>query len=359
MRKKLAILSARTIRPLYERTSMHRRVIEEVSQPELREAYAYCRQVTREYAKTFYLATRFLPSHKQRAIFAIYAMCRHLDNIADGEQTASMAVSSKPEVSPVIKGDPVEADRLLHLWEEELRRTFSGVSSGGGTPRDHPVSDHPIHVALSDLLRRHDIPLSLPLQLIEGVRMDLVKNRYETFDELYEYSYKVASVVGLMIAEVFGYRDSIALPRAVDLGIAMQLTNILRDVGEDLHRDRIYLPAEEMRRFGVTEDDLRAHRITGEFIALMQFQISRARSYYQKSDPGIAMLSSDSRLPVYLARHNYARILDRIEASGYQVFSRRAHLTFSQKMAILPKAWWSQHTGRVRCGSGVIHNSDP
>ena len=312
-----------SIRSVYERTSFHRDVIEEVSDPELRSAYEHCRNITRRYAKTFYLATRFLPYHKQRSIFAIYGLCRFLDNLVD-------------EAEDLIAANPVkrqETEETLTDWKGKLQKTYEG---GGG--------DNPILVAFSDVLRRHDIDIALPFDLIDGVGMDLSKNRYETFEELYDYSYKVASVVGLMISEIFGYNDRAALRHAVDLGIAMQLTNILRDVGEDLERGRIYLPEEDLNRFGVTEEDLFSHRMTDSFRELMRFQIDRARSYYDSADKGIPMLSPDSQIPVRLARHNYARILDQIESNKYQVFTRRAYLSFTQKMSILPRVWW--HTVR-------------
>ena len=321
MSGKLSTISSWTIRPLYERTSIHRGVIEEVRHPELREAYAHCRQITREFAKTFYLATRFLPYHKQRSIFAIYALCRFLDNIVD--ETEDLESDKRLKRA--------EVQTVLSDWKDQLQMTYEGKATG-----------HPILLALADVLRQHNIPISLPFQLIDGVEMDLTKSRYETFDELYDYSYKVASVVGLMVSEVFGYEDDSALTHAVDLGIAMQLTNIIRDVGEDLRRGRIYLPAEDLKRFGVSEQDLLNYRLSKEFKALMKFQVARARMYYQRADTGISLLSEDSRVPVRLARYNYARILDQIETNGYQVFEHRAHLTFTQKMAILPKLWWSQ-----------------
>lgn len=312
-----------SLRSVYERTSLHRGVTEEVTEPELRDAYVHCRNITRKYAKTFYLATRFLPHHKQRSIFAIYGLCRFLDNLVD-------------EAEDLIAENPVKlqaVSQTLSEWKEKLRHTYEGEPS-----------DNPILLAFSDVLRRHDIAITLPFELIDGVAMDLTKNRYETFEELYDYSYKVASVVGLMISEVFGYKDRAALKHAVDLGIAMQLTNILRDVGEDLLRDRIYLPAGDLRRFGVSEDDLFGHRMNDAFRELMRFQIERARSYYASADKGIPMLTPDSQVPVRLARHNYARILDQIEANDYDVFTRRAYLSLTRKMVILPRVWW--HTLR-------------
>ena len=308
-----------SFRSIYERTPIHRAVTDEVQEPELRSAYVHCRNTTRTYAKTFYLAARFLPYQKQRSIFAIYGLCRFLDNLVD-------------EAEDLVAGNPVrlqEVEERLLEWKEHLRLTYEGEPS-----------DNPILFAFSDVLRRHDIDISLPFALIDGVCMDLTKNRYETFEELYEYSYKVASVVGLMISEVFGYKEKSALGHAVDLGIAMQLTNILRDIGEDLLRDRIYLPAEDLKHFGVSEEELFNHRMSKEFIEMMRFQIGRARRYYESADKGIPKLSADSQVPVRLARVNYARILDKIEENNYQVFTHRAYLSLTQKLAMLPRVWW-------------------
>lgn len=169
--------------------------------------------------------------------------------------------------------------------------------------------------------------------------MDLHQNRFQTFNELYTYSYKVASVVGLMTSEVFGYTNKEALEHAIDLGIAMQLTNILRDIAEDLDRNRIYIPLEDLERFGITEEDMFNRIKNQRFFDMMHFQIQRARSFYNSADIGIPMLNADSRLPVYLARMNYSRILDRIEDDVYKVFVERTYLSTSEKLAILPKAW--------------------
>jgi phytoene synthase len=307
-------------RPVYERTSFHRSVIEEISSEDLRNAYAHCRHITRTHAKTFYLATRFLPNHKQRSIFAIYALCRYVDDLVD--ETRDLIDQKRV--------DPAHLDQLLADWKIKLDRAY-----------ETGQADDPILIAFSDTLKSFHIPREYPLELLEGVCMDLTKNRYATFDELYLYSYKVASVVGLMTSEVFGYTDKLAIPKAIDLGIAMQLTNILRDIGEDLRRNRIYIPAEDLLRFNLTEQELFDGILDDRFIALMDFQISRARDYYTSADSGIQLLSADSRLPVYLARHNYSRILDQIEKNKYEVFSRRAFLSTSEKLAILPRAWFN------------------
>lgn len=310
------------IKPLYERSSYHRSVIDELEEDYLREAYTRCRNITRHHAKTFYMATRFLPNQKQRGIFAIYGLCRYIDDLVD-------------EAEDLVQQQKLDYDAVnqrLDIWKESLQQAYDGKKM-----------ENPILIALSDVLRRHHIPISLPFELMEGVCMDLYKNRYETFEELYEYSFKVASVVGLMTCEVFGYESKEALGYAVDLGIAMQLTNILRDVGEDLGKDRIYIPREDLAKFGVEEKDLFNQVLDDNFVALMTFQIERARRYYRRANEGIRMLASDSRLPVRLASHNYSRILDKIEKNGYDVFSRRAYLNATEKIAILPRVLYQEY----------------
>lgn len=311
------------LRPIYEKTSFHKAVITDIEDARLRFAYAHCRSITRKHAKTFYMATRFLPYQKQRGIFAIYGLCRTLDDIVDeNEDNPYQQRRSKAEI----------IDKL-----ENFRVQL--VSAYRGAKQTNSVL-----IAFADVLNRYNISLEHPLTLLNGVKLDLSKNRYETFDELYEYSYKVASVVGLMTTEVFGYSDPKAINYAVDLGIAMQLTNILRDVGEDLERNRIYIPKEDLDRFGVTEEDMFGKDISNRFIELMKYQIERARYYYREADKGISMLEKDSRLPVLLARENYSRILDKIEENDFQVFNRRAYLSPTEKFSILPKVIYQFNT---------------
>lgn len=310
-------------RPLYERTSFHRSVIEDLCDDELRGAYAHCRGITRKHAKTFYMATRFLPNEKQRGIFAIYGLCRYLDDLVD--EAEDLIINEKITVDQV--------ERKLDNFKQRLIDVYEGR-----------IVDDPILTAFSDTLKKYQISMELPFLLMEGVKMDLVKSRFETFEEVYDYSYKVASVVGLMTSEVFGYMDNKALDYAVDLGIAMQLTNILRDVGEDLRRGRIYIPKEDLAQFGISEQELFDYNLDKKFEDLMRFQIQRTRDYYRKADKGIVLLSSDSRLPVYLARHNYSRILDKIEENNFNVFDHRAYLNYTEKLSILPRAYLDMKT---------------
>ncbi|MEQ9034832.1 squalene/phytoene synthase family protein [Gracilimonas sp.] len=310
-------------RPLYERTSFHKSVIEDLQDEQLKEAYSHCRHITKKHAKTFYMATRFLPNEKQRGIFAIYGLCRYLDDLVD--EAEDLIHNKKITIDQV--------DERLEMFKQRLIDVYDGR-----------IVDDPILTAFSDTLKKYKISMELPFLLMDGVKTDLVKSRFRNFEEVYDYSYKVASVVGLMTSEVFGYVDSKALDYAVDLGIAMQLTNILRDVGEDLRRGRIYIPQNELKTFGITESELFSYTLDEKFRSLMEFQIKRAREYYSKADLGISLLSSDSRLPVYLARHNYGRILDKIEENNYNVFDHRAYLNYTEKLSILPRAFLDLNT---------------
>jgi phytoene synthase len=281
-------------------------------------AYQYCSKVSWKHAKTFYFATHFLPAHKRFPVYAVYALCRYVDDLVDRSDENRQSLTKEKIYA------------LLNQWRLDLDSCYNGL-----------IVNHPIMMAWYDMLQRYCIPKSLPLELIDGVCMDLQTSRYQTFEDLYVYCYKVASVVGLMTSEIFGYSSKEALDYAIKLGIAMQLTNILRDVGEDARRGRIYLPLEDLQRFHYTEQDLFNHTLDERFIALMQFQIERARHYYADADMGIPLLSKDSRLAVRISRVNYSKILDCIEKNKYDVFSRRAFVSFAGKILSLPYLWIS------------------
>ena len=188
---------------------------------------------------------------------------------------------------------------------------------------------------------RCSIPSELADDLIAGVRMDLTVDRYDTWDDLWLYAYRVASTVGLMSMYITGADTMDAVPYAVQLGVALQLTNILRDVGEDARAGRIYLPREDMARFGYTEEMLHERIVNQQFIQLMRFQVARARALYEAAAPGIAMLPADSRVAVAAAATVYRGILDKIEAAKYDVFTQRAHLSLTEKLKTLPGIWWT------------------
>lgn len=286
------------------------------------EAYEYCRQITAKYSKTFYLGTLLMPKEKREAIWAIYVWCRRTDELVDGPESRF----TTPET--------------LDQWEKQLESVFAGY------PADDP------DVALVNTLERFPMDIQPFRDMIDGQRMDLYRSRYETFEELKLYCYRVAGTVGLMSSAVLGIDNSyrtapwhqssqfyIPQEEAIALGIANQLTNILRDVGEDVHRGRIYLPLEDLARFDYTEKDLFNGVIDDRWRALMHFQIQRARKYYQDAERGIRALNPDSRWPVWTALMLYQGILDVIERNQYDVFNKRAFVPKPAKMLYLPVAW--------------------
>lgn len=256
-------------------------------------------------SKSFYFATRFFPPELARAAHGVYWFCRTTDDLVD--EAAS----------------PAAAESALNDWESALRAALAGR-----------LTEDPVLRLFARVAAGHGIPHEYPLELVEGMRMDLAMDRgglrYQTFEDLRLFCYRVASVVGLMMMHVIGFRGE-ARERAIELGIALQLTNILRDIGEDLRRGRVYLPLEEMREHGYTEADLRARRRNENFVRLMEFQCARARSFYAAAEPGIALLDRRGRFAVEVAARVYAGILGRIEASGYDVFERRAVVPAAQK----------------------------
>jgi phytoene synthase len=296
----------------------HRTGPETEKQITLEDAYTYCRQISKHHAKTFYLASMFLPKKQQKPIFAIYALLRTVDDIVD--------LAEVKLTNGLITGD--EIHRMLEEWKSRLKACYAGT-----------VDHDPIMMAWHDTLKSYSIPIELPLDLMDGVAMDIEFNTFETFDELYVYCYKVAAVVGLMTSEIFGYSDKRALEHAIELGIAMQLTNILRDVGEDVDRGRIYLPLEDLRRFNYSSEELMQKTMNNNFLNLMKFQIERAKSYYRSSEKGIPMLEKESRFGVAISSVNYGNILTAIEKNNYDVFSKRAYRSFYQKISTIPYVW--------------------
>lgn len=248
-------------------------------------------------SKTFYFATRFFPREVAAAAYSVYWFCRTTDDLVDEAET------------------PPDLDAWRRGLELALRTGDSGNEILDG---------------FAAAARRFSIPHRYAFELIDGVEMDLSRSRYETFEQLRLYCYRVASTVGLMMMHVVGYSGE-PHQQAVDLGIAMQLTNILRDIGEDLCRGRLYLPQEELDSFGVTRADLEAGRRSPAFHNLMQFQIARTRRLYALGRAGLPFLHPRGRFAVDLASRLYARILNRIESSRYDVFSRRAVVSRPEK----------------------------
>ena len=277
---------------------------------ELTNAYDYCKQITRINSRTFYTACNFLSPEKRQAVHALYAFCRSTDDLVDkARQTINL-------------------DELLNNWRTRL-------------VNHHPAAHDPIPLAWADSQARYGIPRGYADQLIDGIRRDLHQNRYESFAELTEYCYGVASTVGLMAMHIIGFRDQQALPYAVKLGIALQLTNILRDVGEDWRAGRLYLPQDELAEFGLCEADIAHGRMDGKWRAFMRFQIRRARQLYDEAQPGINMLDPDGRFAIAAAAGLYRAILEQIEANNYDVINQRAYITTWGKVRRLPAFWWA------------------
>jgi phytoene synthase len=271
------------------------------------DAFNLCNHITREHSKSFYFSTAFLPKTKRDAVRAFYAFCRTTDDIVD------VSANRTPET--------------LKQWRMASRLPAR-------------EQKHLVLFAWSTIRDRYGIPQKYVEELIDGCEADLHVSRYQTWQELERYCYCVASTVGLVCMHIIGINRDEELEQAthaaIDLGIALQLTNILRDVGEDWQRGRIYLPQDDLHRFGYTEDDLRQNVIDSRFKALMRFEMDRADAYYDKSMPGIGRLKSDGRLAVAAAAMLYRGILGKIHLNDYDVFHRRAHLTNSEKVQRLP-----------------------
>jgi len=287
---------------------------------QLDQAYEICRKETQQWAKTFYLGTLLLPQEKRRAIWAIYVWCRRTDEIMDSVEAST---KSQDELSD-----------NLDEWEENTKNVFKGNIKSE------------LDSVLLDTIEKYPQSIQPYLDMIDGQRMDLNKFRYKDFDELKLYCYRVAGTVGLMTQNVMGIDSAYtsapwsAMPdpseSAIALGIANQLTNILRDVGEDRHRGRIYLPQEDIEKFNYSEEKLLKGEINKQWKALMKFQLTRARDWFKKSEDGIKWLSSDARWPVWTSLRLYRGILDSIERLDYDVFNNRAFVKNSVKAFEIP-----------------------
>jgi 15-cis-phytoene synthase len=286
------------------------------------ESYNLCRHLIAKYSTTFYLASLLVNAVKRPAIWAIYAWCRRTDELVDGPAAA------------------ITTPETLERWERQLEAIFAGQ------PQDN------LDVALVDAVKHFPLDIQPFRDMIAGQRMDLYRCRYQSFEELYLYCYRVAGTVGLMSTAIMGInsdRDTapwnqgkaayVPTEEAIALGIAKQLTNILRDVGEDARRGRIYIPLEDLERFNYTEEDLLNGVIDERWCSLMRFQIARARHFYQKAQKGVSYLSADARLPIWAALIHYSGILNDIERHGYDVFNRRAYVPNWKKFSSLPVAW--------------------
>ena len=271
---------------------------------DVQQALAYCRQLTRQQAKNFYYAFLFLPANKRAAIYTVYAFCRHSDDIAD---------------EPAAFHDKRDQ---LRAWRDELENCYNGRPT------------RLITRALRHTIEQYPIPQHYFEALLQGVEMDLTVQRYASFDDLLGYCYRVASAVGLACLEIFGYTHSGVRRYACHLGIALQLTNILRDVREDAERGRIYLPQEDLRAFGVREDDVLQQRYTTAFAALMHFQQERALTYYRRAAACLLPGDRAGLMAPEIMAAMYRAMLHKMRRRRFNVFHGRTRLSGPHKMAI-------------------------
>ena len=282
----------------------------------LPEAYRSCYAITRKHSRSFFLSSQLLPAEKRRAVHALYAFCRTSDDLVDLPQA--------------------NATQALAAWVALVHAP-------------QPPPDNAVLLAWNDTLTRYAVPRTLPDELLAGIAMDLTVNRYPTFDDLWLYCYRVASVVGLISMQIIGYREG-AVDYAIKLGVALQLTNILRDVGEDARRGRVYLPREDLERFGLSADDILNGRRDEAFRSLMRFEIERAHCLYEAAWPGIALLNPDGQLAITAAAEIYRGILGKIHQSDYNVYQRRASVPLARKLLLL---WRARRRLRAGRGEGV------
>ncbi len=275
----------------------------------LHQAYRACAAITRQHSKSFHLASGLLPEEKRYAVRALYAFCRTVDDIVDRPTSA-------------------QRDAALEYWRRQVQNPAV------------PDQRDPVAAAWGDTLLRYHIPRHYALQLIDGVARDISQTRYPTFEDLSTYCYGVASTVGLMSMHIVGFDSNDAVPYAIKLGVALQMTNILRDVGEDYRSGRVYLPQDELESFGISESDLAAGLVTDKWREFMRFQVARTRNLYADAWPGIRMLEREGQLAIAAAGALYRGILDVIECNDYDVFSQRATVSTWSKLrrvaALLP-----------------------
>lgn len=275
--------------------------------PSLAESYAFCRSVARKRARNFYYSFVLLPREQRDAMCAIYAFMRYCDDLSD---------------------EPGASRESMERWRRALADALGGK-----------FDEYPAWPAFYETVKRYQIPHEYFFQMIEGVTSDLEPRAFQTFDELYRYCYQVASVVGLCTIHVFGFVSQDALPLAEKCGVAFQLTNILRDVAEDAARDRVYLPAEDLRHFGVDPRELRDGQPGDAFRRLMGFEAGRARAYYRESQPLVDLIRRRNRPALRALIGIYSRLLARIEERNFDVFTKRVSLPAAEKWWIVLRAW--------------------
>jgi len=268
-------------------------------------------RVTRKSRSNFYYAFLALPRARREALYAVYAFCRTVDDIAD------------------LGTDPAAQRAGLAAWRRDIAHCYA----------DGAVPEHPIARQLATAVRRFALPRAALEAIVEGCEMDLERASYETIEDLLPYCYRVASAVGLCCIEIFGYTDARARDYAVSLGTALQLTNIIRDVGADARNGRVYVPLQDLRSFGVSPDDLRAGRYGDAFVRLMAFQAARAREHYARAWAAFPAADARSLVPAEIMGRIYWALLEEIEARRFRVFDERIALSARRKAGIALRCW--------------------
>ncbi|HET7899549.1 MAG TPA: phytoene/squalene synthase family protein [Candidatus Nanopelagicales bacterium] len=294
--------------------------------PALRESYERCRRLNAQHGKTYYLATLLLPPAKRPYVHALYGFARYADEIVD-DLASTLTEQEKAD--------------LLRTWGEQF---FADLRRGS--------SDDEVCRAVIDTVQRWDIPVEHFEAFLHSMTMDLTVTEYATYDDLYEYVYGSAAVIGLQMVPILEPVENEAYERAKDLGVAFQLANFVRDVGEDLDRGRVYLPLDELAEFGVSRGDLENRVLTPGIRAALELQIARVRRLEEESRAGIAMLHPSSRPCIEAARTLYCGIVDEVEANGFDVFATRARVPMSRRLAVALPAWREARRARRRFGEG-------
>ena len=269
----------------------------------------YCQDKAAKSGSSFYYSFLFLPAERRQAIMALYALCREVDDVVDECHDVQIAQTK------------------LEWWRKEIALTYAGQPS------------HPVGHAIKDVIGRFNLPKEQLLEIIDGMEMDLTQTRYLDFKCLQLYCYRVASVVGLLAAEIFGYQDRQTLKYAHDLGMAFQLTNIIRDVGEDARRGRIYLPIEDLQRFNVPAKQIMDARYDDNFVQLMRFQAERAERYYDQAFAQLPASDRKSQRPGLVMAAIYRTLLREIKRDDFKVLDRRTSLTPVRKLWLAASTW--------------------
>ena len=293
-----------------------------ITDPELRASYAECKRLNSLHGKTYYLATLILPASKRPFVHALYGFARYADEIVD-DLASTLTAQEKADV--------------LRNWSSEVLR---GLETG--------KSSDLVGRALIDTVQRFDIPHQHFVDFLHSMEMDLTVTEYQTFDDLYEYVYGSAAVIGLQMVPILGGDTVNSLEAAKNLGVAFQLANFIRDVGEDLDRGRVYLPLQELAEHGVTRQMLEARKLTPEIISALKFQIARVRQLQKAAEPGIALLDKTSQPCIRAASELYCGIVDEVEKIGYDIFNKRAKTSTARRARVALAAYISAVIARLR-----------